>query len=220
MKKRILAVLFIVSSCGAALSDAQAALIEILPASYSFDQPTDRGTYDYSDWGGQLTDGKYGVAPWYADLGNGPAYEWVGWKDDSTVNIDFTFGKLYEINKINIGAVQNSVWDVVLPSVRLYSSNDGSAWTPFVSYDVPESGANDDKYLTYSFSGLSLVARYVRVSLVQSFDGPWTFTDEIDFYHDTAASVPEPSATLLFGAGAIVMAASRALKEMRVIKFE
>ena len=61
-----------------------AAPIEILPDSYVFDKLTDTGTYQYHDWTGeQLIDGSYGTMPWFANLGNGPAYEWVGWRGEA-----------------------------------------------------------------------------------------------------------------------------------------
>lgn len=194
--------------CSTAVSGVQAALVEVLPVSYVFDKGTDTGTYNYADWGGvQLTDGFYGVADWSVDLGNGPAYEWVGWVNDSPVNIDFDFGSPVQINQVNVGTTQDNLTDVVLPSVNLYSSNDGSSWSAFSSLVVPESTLNDNQHFVYQFDGFSVNNRYLRVSLVHSTDGPWTFTDEIDFYRDTMPA-PEPSAMLLFGAGLSGMALS------------
>lgn len=70
---------------------AQAELIEVVPESYTFDQPTNVGSYEYHDWTGvQLIDGQYGGDKYSFDLGNGRAYEWLGWSRKPVVNIDFT----------------------------------------------------------------------------------------------------------------------------------
>lgn len=196
------------------VSEVRAALVEIPPVSYSFDKGTDIGSYVYHDWTGvQLIDGQYGTAVWEADLGNGNAYEWVGWLNDSPVNIDFDFGTPVILNEIHAGTVQDNLSDVVLPSVYVYSSNDGSSWSQFESLYVPESSANDNQYFTYQIDGFSVNSRYVRISLVHSDDGPWTFTDEIDFYRDTSLPAPEPSALLLFSAGLSALSVTRINKK-------
>lgn len=155
---------------------------EILPISYSFDKITDVGTYQYHDWTQkQLIDGNYGVAPWSADLGNGHAYEWVGWSNDEIVNIDFDFSEITKIGRIEIGTVQDNLDDVVLPSVDIYSGEPGN-WTLVESLVIPESSSNNNTYRTYEFDYLGLNTRYVRVTLKHSFNGPWTFVDEVDFF--------------------------------------
>lgn len=181
----------------AALVASHATAIEILPDSYSFDKATDIGTYNYSDWGGvQLIDGEYGVAPWTADLGNGNAYEWVGWSRDSPINIDFVFGGLQLINQIDIGTVQNHISDVVIPDADVYSSPDGTTWSLLGSIVTPESSANNDLYKTLSFTGLNITDNYVRVALSLNTNGPWTFTDEIDFFE--SVDVPDTGNTIAF----------------------
>ncbi len=180
-----------------ASSTAQA--VEILPVSYSFDKTTDTGSYAYHDWTGeQLIDGQYGAAPWSADLGNGNAYEWVGWVHDTPVNIDFDFGAITGIDSIAVGTVQDHVNDVVVPSIEIYSSSDGSSWSLEDSLDnSPESSLNDNQYFTFTLGNLGLNTRHVRVRLLHAGNGPWTFTDEIDFYAD----VPEPTTLAILGLG-------------------
>lgn len=111
MKKKLLAGLAVGLAMFGVAGVAQAALMEILPTSYSVDKATDVGSYMYHDeTGKQLIDGKYGVAPWSANLGNGNAYEWLGWVNDTPVNIDFNLGSSVEINQIRIGTVQDNLY--------------------------------------------------------------------------------------------------------------
>ncbi len=173
-------------------------MIEVLPTSYVFDQATDVGSYTYHDeTGRQLIDGYYGVAPWSANLGNGPAYEWVGWCNDSIVNIDFDFTTAKQVNMIKIGTTQDNLDDVVIPSFRIYSSNDKTSWSFVKLLDIPENNAYNNVYYTATFSNLNITSRYIRVAAVFSSNGPWTFLDEVDFYQDT--TIPEPATIFLIG---------------------
>lgn len=185
MKNKLTILLFFIAF---GLSFLQAA--EIVPLSYTFDQSTGTGSYAYHDWTGrQLIDGYYGVAPWSANLGNGNAYEWVGWVSKPTVNIDFDFGSATLINQINVGTVQDDPSDVVIPSIYLYSSNDKSTWSLITSRNIPESTSYNNTHQTISFSSLSVSSRYIRVSARFSSDGPWTFLDEVDFYQTATPSL-------------------------------
>lgn len=201
----------IVSSIAALALAAQAQAIEIVPVSYSFDQATDTGSYAYHDWtGNQLTDGEYGIAPWSANLGNGPAYEWLGWTD-SMVNIDFVFAGAHLISQIAIGTVQDNVADVVIPNAYLFSSSDGVNWDFLASSINPESSANNGQHKTLTFNGLNISDDYVRVQVAHSYNGPWTFVDEVDFYGENGpAGVPDSGTTLaLLGAGMVGLLGAR-----------
>jgi hypothetical protein len=209
--------LSLATACFASLASAA----EIVPVSYTFDQATSCGTYCYHDeGGGQLTDGIYGVEGWGVDLGNGNAQEWVGWVFTPTVNIDFHFATAVNISEVRIGTTQDNISDVVLPSVAVFSSSNGLAWSLVSQLSVPESSSNDRNYLglgphtTLTLSGLGITnVSYVRVALSESFNGPWTFTDEVDFI-GTAAAVPEPEtyAMLLGGLGILGIAFRRQRK--------
>lgn len=189
---------------------------ELVPLSYVFDRATDCGTWCYPDTGGELTDGVYGARGWGADLGNGNAAEWVGWFEDTPVNIDFDFGQAVIISSVSVGTTQDHVEDVVIPSVAVYRSDDGSQWDLVRSLGVPESSTYDQNYLDTTKPHIFLAlddlgisaARYVRVSLSHSANGPWTFTDEIDF---VGAPVPEPEtyALMLAGLGVLGWSARR-----------
>lgn len=201
----------IASSIAALALAAQAQAIEIVPVSYSFDQATDTGSYAYHDWtGNQLTDGEYGSFIWSLNLGNGPAYEWVGWTD-SMVNIDFVFAGAHLISQIAIGTVQDNVSDVVIPNAYLFSSADGVNWNFLASSINPESSLNNSQHKTLTFNGLNISDDYVRVQVAHNSNGPWTFVDEVDFYGESGpAGVPDSGTTLaLLGAGMVGLLGAR-----------
>ena len=180
---------------------------EILPLGYGFDRYTACGTFCYHDsTGTQLIDGRYGVAGWGVDLGNGGAYEWVGWLRSSPVNIDFDFGAKTRIGLVEIGTTQDDLDDVVLPSVEVYQWQDG-AWVAVGSLNVPGDSANNRFWLSTDphgflvLDGLDIDSDRVRVSLSSS---PWTFVDEVNFY---AAPVPEPETYTMMLAGLGILGA-------------
>lgn len=191
---------------------ANAALVEIVPQSYIFGEATDCGSFCYHDeTGDQLIDGQYGTNIWQADLGNGNAYEWLGWRDRS-VSVVFDFGVTTLINQIVVGTVQDHLNDVVFPSVYVSTSLDGLNWgIQFASLVVPENSANNLTHGALTLSGLSESARYFVVELQFSLDGPWTFSDEIDFYQNVTSEVPAPGAfmLLLIGLGLLTLPRKR-----------
>ena len=191
---------------------AKAALVEVLPQSYTFDRATDCGTYCYHDETGvQLIDGIYGSNIWQANLGNGPAYEWLGWTDRG-VSLIFDFGNVTTINQIVVGTVQDHINDVVFPSVYAYTSSDGVNYGSLIgSLSVPESSANDQTHGSLTLSGFNQASRYFMVDLAFSFNGPWTFADEVDFYQTASTPVPAPQSLLLLSMGLLLITLRRKL---------
>lgn len=72
---------------------------------------------------GQLTDGVTEAESYYTDMGNGHAYEWVGWMTDPSITFDF--GAPQQLCSIDLTSnVNNSVGIYLFLSARLTFSND------------------------------------------------------------------------------------------------
>lgn len=173
----------------------------INPASYSFDQGTDCGAWCYHDPAStKLTDGVLGKAGWAVNNGQ----EWVGWVYDRTVNVDFDFGIRRLIDTVRVGSTQDTQGDVMLPTVTLFSSDDGTTWSQILSLSAaatPATGADPYSTAPHGFltlPGLSVEARYLRVAATPN--GPWLLIDEVQF-DNNLSSIPEPVTLALLGLG-------------------
>lgn len=178
-----------------------AAAAPINPASYSFDQATDCGTWCYHDPAyTKLTDGVLGKAGWAVNDGQ----EWAGWAYDRTVNVDFDFGTRRLIDTVRVGSTQDSHADVMLPSVTVFSSDDGATWSQILSLSVaatPANGVDPSSSAPHGFltlPGLGTEARYLRVAAAAN--GPWLLIDEVQF-DDGLSAIPEPVTLALLGLG-------------------
>lgn len=202
----VLGVLGAAAAVAAIAIAAPARAAEVNPLGYTFNgAATDCGTYCYTDSTGQeLIDGVLGNEGW----GN-PPEPWVGWTD-SVVNIDFDFGSLFSFSNIAVGTTQDDPTDVVLPSLDLFSSNDGVTWTSRGSIFSPPDTANNRNYLSsaphgfLTFSGLGFTSRFVRLAATNmgTDSSTWIFIDEVEFAGARASGiVPEPSAWLLMLTG-------------------
>lgn len=190
----------------AIVASAPARAADLTPTGYAFSQPTECGSFCYHDTGGvELIDGVLGNAGWYINPG-----PWVGWRAEN-VDIDFDFGGLFTFSSVSVGTTQDAVTDVVLPSLDLYSSNDGVSWTLRGSIDTPANSANDvdanstDPHGFLTFSTLNFTSRYVRLSAenMGTIPNTFTFIDEVDFTGAafTGSPAPEPAAWLLMLVG-------------------
>ncbi len=198
-------------SAFAYFSSAKASLIEINPQNYTFSRPTVNGSYNYGDQTGrQLIDGAYGTASIGANLGNGPAYEWIAWTatpSAKTVNIDFNFGSLAQINRIDVGSLQDRPGNVVLPNVYVYQSVNGTTWSAVAQLVTPVSTINNGKHFELQLNDLSIDAPYVRVTIENNVTN-WAFVDEVDFWKDSSKvvqSVPESGTTASMVAGSMAL---------------
>ena len=189
MKKNILTIIAL-----AAVPCAHA--VQIAPTGYSIDQTPDNGTYIYQDnaAGNKLTDGTFGGFPVNSQAA---ANSWLGFKDP-LVNIDFEFDEVVSFNEIKVDTLQVGLGNIVLPSIFVYSSTDGSDWTLLNSIDnSPPSGTNNGYQLLPI--PVTVDSQLLRVSLAFAENGPWTFVSEIQFFGDRRTpgqNVPEGGATV------------------------
>ncbi|MBC8137395.1 MAG: PEP-CTERM sorting domain-containing protein [Fibrella sp.] len=169
-----------------------------LPASAQFVTPTSYtltpgegtaqgGSFNYFDDGGtQLTDNILGVDNWTADLGNGPAQQWVGWIVANPA-ASFAFTAPVSISQVQIGFNRAQGAGIFLPPTvningqlfALTGTELADNTRGFVNFDV-------------NFTGTTL-----PLSLVDGTGSAWIFVDEVRFVGAEVATVPEPSALAL-----------------------
>jgi len=146
------------------------------------------GFYNYfDDTGRQLIDGSYGANNWSANLGNGIAYEWVGWKLADPV-ITFQFSGLVTITQVGIDFNRAESSQIFLPSTVSIGSTD---------FTVAPTAIPDGSRGTLFFNGL-WVGSTLTISSTDCSPINWTFIDEISF---NVATVPEPSVLALLTVG-------------------
>jgi len=152
----------------------------IMPIAYTA-PPGGTGMVTYfDDTGSQLTDGQTGTDDILADLGNGSAYEWVGWTElTDPVTLVFTFSQAVTISEIQIGFSHRDGFGVFVPS-----EVDINAMVPTTSYgsssfnlgadDVPNNQRAD-----LTFSG-PFTATQVQI-ILHHRDRGWILVDEVRF---------------------------------------
>ncbi len=143
-----------------------------------------------------------GYAGWAADHGNA----WDGWSGGGKVNIDFNFGAKTKIDTVEIGSTQDHPGQIALPSINIFSSNDGNNWSFVNSLIIPANPANNvDLWSTSAHGFLSLTNlginnNFVRVQAIAN--SPWIFIDEVKFSsNQNTTATPVPAAVWLFGSG-------------------
>ena len=167
------------------------------------------GVFNYfDDTGSQLTDSVLGVNDWTANLGNGPAYEWVAWRTvDPTIT--FTFSAPVTIDQVDIDFNHTEVAGIYLPpSVTINGE-------PFVV------GANAIPDFSRGWLSFPLAAPFTGTSLTVSLSDAdasrWIFVDEFRFQGTAVAAVPEPGIipTVLAFTGGVALGIVRARRRKR-----
>jgi hypothetical protein len=168
----------------------------VTPANYSYSNPPEGtaqgGSFNYFDESGvQLIDSILGDNNWAADLGNGPAFEWVGWIN-ANPTITFNFAGQVNITEFQIG-LNNFGGGGVTPPTSI--TIDGIVHN-LTGSEIP-AGQRGFVNFSQAFSGTT-----VQILLSDSGSGNWIFTDEIRFRGTASATAPEPTTLALFGLGA------------------
>jgi hypothetical protein len=150
---------------------------------------------------GQLTDNIVGDSSWNADLGNGPAYEWVGWALVSP-SIVFDYGTAQHLSRIdvhvnNLGFGSVSIFD----TVRVGYSDDGVNFGNFQSITTSAADRADPSARFYALNLTEQAAyRYVRLDFTPT--NLWLFISEI-------RAVPSPGALALLPVGVLALGRRR-----------
>lgn len=169
---------------------APAAAQYVTPASYTA-TPGETGTYNYfDDTGRQLTDGVLGVNYWGADLGNGPAYEWVGWRR-AAPHLVFAFDAPVAISRVQIGFGRTEGVLVYLPS----SVTVGGTAFALTGTELPD-GTRGFLNFDGAFSGSTLT-----IDMDDGDPNRWIYVDEVRFVRASPQVVPEPATDALLAAG-------------------
>jgi hypothetical protein len=163
-------------AAGAALVTTTQAQEVVTPISYVSTPGQGRplGLYDYlDDTGSQLTDGVIGTDNVVADLGHGPAYEWVAWKTvEPTITFTFSDAVLL-ITSVQLGfARSDGVNRIHLPSTVTVG---GTVFAP----SGVEIANNTRGFLTFSgsWSGTN-----IAIQLSDNDPTWWVFLDEVRFF--------------------------------------
>ena len=188
--KRLIASL----ACACALFAGASHAATVTPLSYVATQAEGQaqgGSFNYFDDGGrQLIDGIFGVNNWQANLGNGPAQEWVGWRIANPV-ITFDFGSQVSITGMILGMNRANSAGI---HIGLGGSANGQLFS-IGATDLPDDTRGD---LSVTFAQ-ALDGSSVTVSLFDTLQsGAWLFLDEIQFVGTSGtAVVPVPGALAL-----------------------
>ncbi len=170
---------------------SSAVAIFVVPISYAATpgSGTNQGGYYnyFDDTGSQLTDGIYGVNNFAADLGNGPAYEWVGWRYVNP-EITFQFSAPETIQQVGIDFNRNEPNYIYLPTTVAINGTDFT-----VDPNAIPDATRGTLYFDGNWTGSSLT-----VDLTQANTASWIFVDEMTFNTEV---VPEPSAGGLLAGG-------------------
>ena len=144
----------------------------LTPLSYTA-PPGETGMVVYTDeTGTQLVDGVFGTDDILADLGNGTAYEWVGWTDATEpVTLTFTLDGEVDIASVEIGIYHRDGLGIFVPESVAING---------LSVDLPAGEVPNNQRMDLVFSG-PFTGPEVQVVLHHRGRG-WIMVDEMQFF--------------------------------------
>lgn len=147
------------------------------------------GSFNYfDDTGRQLIDGALGANNWGANLGNGAAYEWLGWLIANPV-ISLNLGGSFNVTQVRLGLNNLQSGGVFQPT----SVNIGGTTYARTGSEITPGTRG---WLTFT---PSLTASTLVISLSDAGSNRWIFADEIEVYGTSV--VPEPASFVLLATG-------------------
>ena len=179
----------------AALALPLSAQIVVVPLNYTATAGQGQaqgGSFNYfDDTGRQLIDGTFGVNDWTANLGQGNAYEWVGWVTvDPT--IVFNFSTPVAITAVTIGFSRHWASGIFLPGTVTIGSE---------SFSLTGTELNDFTRADLTFNlAQPVFSNQLTLSLSDGNGNRWIFLDEVQF-----TAVPEPPVTWLLVMGCVAI---------------
>lgn len=152
---------------------------------------------------GQLTDSILGGDDWASNLGNGPAYEWVGWRNINPI-IVLDFGSPQVLSRIDVHVNNlNSGGVSIFDTVRVGFSNDlnlGFANFQSITTSAADRADNAARFYPLNISQEQGAHRFVQLEFTRT--NQWLFLSEI-------RAVPTPGALALLPLGALALTRRR-----------
>ena len=131
---------------------------------------------------GQLVDGLRGADDWFADLGKGPAWEWVAWSTPApSITVQFPKARVLALVRLGFNNKKDGTVSQP-PEIQLRFGTDGVTWTPVQKFKLEDGtaptipdGVRGDIVLAFA----AKTVKYVEIHFVTP--GTWTFVDELEF---------------------------------------